>query len=41
MGIYIATLLCRIKDVSKAWIGLGKEGLHPGLWILTHLGDLT
>jgi hypothetical protein len=31
MGIYIATLLCRIKDVSKVWIGLGKEGIHPEL----------
>jgi hypothetical protein len=41
----IATLLYRMKDIFKAYIVLGKEWgkkrLHPRLWILTHLGDLT
>jgi hypothetical protein len=35
----IATLLCRIKDIFKAFIGLGKKQwgkkrLHPRLWTL-------
>jgi hypothetical protein len=35
----IATLLCRIKDIFKAFIGLGKKEqdkkrLHPRLWLL-------
>jgi len=38
MGIYIATLLCRIKDVSKAWIGLGRVRkdsiLDCGSWLI-------
>jgi hypothetical protein len=42
----IATLLCRLNDIFKAYIVLGKKEwgkkrLHPRLWILTHLGDLT
>jgi hypothetical protein len=35
----IATLLCRIKDIFKAYVGLGKKQwgkkrLHPRLWLL-------
>jgi hypothetical protein len=43
MGIIcMSTLLCRIEDVFRVYIGLGKkewgkERLHPRLWILTPL----